>query len=175
MAECGGEGIDGVLLFGGSEQVDDDFGVAGGVEEVAALLELVAEEVGVDKVAVVSDGDLPADVGLDEGLCIAGHGTAGGGVAVVGDRAAGGVLLEMFECSGVEDLGDEAHAGDADESFAVGDGDAGGLLPAVLLRVGAGIDERGGVRRAPDADDTAFFLGVVGRQRPVGRGREDGE
>jgi hypothetical protein len=72
--------------------------------------------------------------------------------------AAGEVFLEH---AGVEDLGDEAHAGVAVETGAVGDDDAGGFLAAVLLGEEALVAEFGGVGRAPDAEEAALFLHLV--------------
>ena len=105
--------------------MDEDFGVAGGVEEVSEFAEALSPEFCVDEVSVVSDGDLAADVGLEEWLRVAGERAAGGGVTVVPDRSAdAGVLFESGECGRVEDVGHEAHACVPEESLRGGDGDS---------------------------------------------------
>ena len=48
----------------------------------------------------------------------------------------------------------------AAELFAVGHGDSGGLLPAVLLGVEAGVDAGRAVGRAPNAEDAALVFHV---------------
>ncbi len=102
------------------------------------------------------------------------------------DRAAGGgcgtVALgnltgafEGFDGSGGEHLRNQPHAGVRVEIDPVRDGDAGGLLPAVLLGVEPEIDQPHGVRVAPHADDAALVLGTVVEDRqldPVGHARE---
>lgn len=62
-----------------------------------------------------------------------------------------------------EDVGDEAHAGVAFDASAVGHGDAGGFLAAVLLGVEASVAGVDAVGVAPDGDDAALFFGRVGR------------
>ena len=74
----------------------------------------------------------------------------------------GGVAGEFFaQHPRREDLADQAHAGVAVEVRAVGDGDAGRLLPAVLLGEEALVGDLRGVLRAPDAEDAALLLLLV--------------
>ena len=83
VAEDVGEGIGFFLVGGLGEHVEDDFGIGGGVEDVAELLVLGLDAGGVDEVAIVGDGDLAADVFLENGLGVAFAVGAGGGVADV--------------------------------------------------------------------------------------------
>ena len=62
-----------------------------------------------------------------------------------------------------EDFRDEAHALDVGEVLAVGGGDAGGFLPAMLEGVEAEVGLAGGVGMAVDGDDAAFFVELVVR------------
>ena len=63
----------------------------------------------------------------------------------------------------VEDLADQAEILEHQYLGAVGDGDARGLLPAVLQRVQAVVGELGDVfTRRPDAEYATLFAGFVG-------------
>ena len=57
-----------------------------------------------------------------------------------------------------EDLGDQAHAGVPLNIMAVRDGNAGGLLPAVLLGEEGLKGDVAGLWCAPDCEDAALFL-----------------
>ena len=57
-----------------------------------------------------------------------------------------------------EDFGDQAHALDIAQVIAVGGGDAGGFLAAMLEGVEAEIDLAGGFRVAVDGHYAAFFF-----------------
>ena len=93
-------------------QVEDDLAIDGGLENGALLLQLVAHGGGVDQVAVVADGDLPARGIGDERLRVGQIAGAGGGVANVADGAR---AFQPVERVGREDLRDEAHADVAGE------------------------------------------------------------
>ena len=62
-----------------------------------------------------------------------------------------------------EDFRNQAHALDVGEMMAIGSGDAGRFLPAMLQRVEAEIGLARGFRMAVNGDHTAFFaeLGIV--------------
>ncbi|MEM7755201.1 MAG: hypothetical protein AAF297_06155, partial [Planctomycetota bacterium] len=151
-AERGRERIDLVALLGAREQVDHDLGVGSCVKEMAALGELMPEDLGVDQVAVVGNGDLrlapparPArDERLDDRLGVLGLRPAGGRVAVVPDRPAdAGVVVaglvrragrdEVGEDAITEDFGDKTHTQVPADFATVRDRHARRLLPAVLL------------------------------------------
>ncbi len=102
IAKGGFEG----LFAGVRDEVEDDFGVAGGLEDGAAGFEICAEFGGVGDVAVVGDGDA-AFVAVDgERLGVADDGVAGGGVAGVADGERAGKVVQD---GGREDVGHMAH------------------------------------------------------------------
>lgn len=75
--------------------------------------------------------------------------------------ADGGGSGELVELGLVEDLGDEADAGDGQEDVLMGSYNAGALLAPVLEGVEGQIAEAGGFGVSIDADDAAFFTGLV--------------
>ena len=153
-----GDGVDERGRVGVRDQLDDDFGVAGGLEECAFALEAGAHVAEVDQVAVVGDGD-EALGGIDaDGLGVQQRRVAGGRVAGVADGHFAGQAGEHFVG---EDVGDEAHALDVGEIGVVGGGDAGGLLSAMLEGVEREIGLAGGVGMAVDGDDSALFAEFV--------------
>ena len=156
LAERVGDGVDERGGLRMRDELDDDFGVGGGLEERALALELHAEIAEVDEVAVVGDGD-EALGGFDaDGLGVEERGVAGGGVARVAD---GHVALEACaRTSSVKISDDEAHAFDVGEMGAVGGGDAGGFLTAMLEGVEAEIDLAGGVGVAVDGYYATVFF-----------------
>ena len=154
LRERVGDGVDQRAGAGVRDELDDDLGVAGGLEEGAFALEAGAHVAEVDQVAVVGDGDESLG-GLDaDGLRVEQRGVAGGGVAGVAD---GHVALELGEHVVGEDVGDQAHAFYIGEILAVGGGDAGGFLSAMLQGVEAEIDLTGGVGMAVDGYYSALF------------------
>ena len=151
-----------VPALGVGDELDDDFGVGRGLEVGAVALEAGAEVAEVDQVAVVGDGD-EALGGVDaDGLGVEQRRVAGGGVARVAD---GHVAGELGEHVVGEDFRDQAHALDVGEMLAVGGGDAGRFLAAMLQGVEAEIGLAGGVGMAVDGDDAAFFAELVGSSR----------
>jgi hypothetical protein len=148
-----------LCMSGFGEEVDDDFGVGGALENVAMLFVLFAEESGVDEIAVVGDGYGSDEILAEKRLGIAEFAGAGGGIA---DVAYGGVADEFFaEHSGGEDLADEPHAGVSVETDAVTDDDSRGFLSAVLLGEKSVVDDLGGILGSPDAEEAALFLLLV--------------
>ena len=139
-------------------EVDDDFGVHGGLEDGAGGLEAAADFPGVGEGAVVADGDHLAAVLHHEGLGVDEHGGAGGGIAHVAD---GQMPRELIQELRVEDLGHQAQAPVHGDAFAVAGDDAAGLLAAVLEGVEAEEGDAGRVGVAVDAEDAAVFPGAV--------------
>ena len=145
------------------DQVDDDLGVGGGLEDAAAGDEVGAQREGVGEVAVVRDAE-PAEgeVG-EERLDVAHLGRALGGIAVVTDR---GVTFQRVDhLARRENIANPAERPVRVEERAVTADDAGGLLAPVLQRVQAErrVGRRVGVPE--DAEDPALFaqLVLVGR------------
>ena len=119
----------------------------------------LAEQLGVDQIAVVGHRDGAHQILPQQRLGVAELAGAGGGIADVTDgRVAGEFFLEHPR---VEDLADQAHAGVAVEVGAVGDDDAGRFLAAVLLGEEALVADLRRFRRAPDAEQAALFLLLV--------------
>ncbi len=142
-------------------EVDDDFGVHGGLEDGARGLEAAADLPGVGEGAVVADGDHLAAVLHHEGLGVDEHGGAGGGIAHVADGQMPRKLIQ--ECR-VEDLGHQPQAPVHADPFAVAGDDAAGLLAPVLEGVEAEVGDAGRVGVAVDAEDAAVFPGAVIRE-----------
>src|SRR5882762_5679693 len=139
-------------------QMNDDFGVAVGLEDRAAMLELAAPFGGVGEIAVVAEGDF-AFVAVDhDGLGVEQRFVAGSGVARVAD---GEAARELREHAGLENFFDFAHGAMDVQLFAVARDDAGGFLAAMLQRVEAEVGEVGGFRMAKDTEDTTLVVKMI--------------
>ena len=112
--------------------------------------ERVAQLVRVRQVAVVAERDRARAAVVDERLRVRPVRRAGRRVARVADRDVAGERLQVLL---VEDLRDEAHVAEHGQAAAVGDGDPGRLLAAVLEReqaeVGRAARRRGSRERMP--------------------------
>src|SRR5260370_41456134 len=64
-------------------QMDDDFRVAGGLEDRAAMLELAPPVAGIGEIAVVAEGELAFVGGNQDGLAIVQRSGASGGMQCV--------------------------------------------------------------------------------------------
>ena len=149
-----------VRARGGREQLGGDLGVGGAGELVALVFEVVAQELGVDDVAVVAQRERAVGAVDADGLGVLLAAGAGGGVAGVAD---GDVAGEVAEVVLLEDLRDEAHAAVHVDAEAVGGGDAGALLAAVLEGVEAVEGDAGDVFvRRVDAEDAALLSQCIG-------------
>ena len=133
---------------------------------------LVGELRGVGQVAVVAEGEVDAAGVAEHGLGVAPGAGAGRRVAGVAD---GHVAGEAAERPLVEDVGDQAHVLDDRDRPAVGHGDAGRLLAAVLQgvepEVGQVGDRLAGGVHAEDAARllrrvVVFLAGRAGFRRP---------
>ena len=136
-------------------QVQDDFGVAAGLKNRSVADELVAQLERVDEVAVVADGDLAVGAVDEERLRVLELALARGRVARVPDRD---VPRKRLKRVLVERFGDLAHRPRDPELLAVGGGNAGALLPAVLKRVKAKVGEVGGLGVPEDSKNTALVF-----------------
>ena len=140
------------------DQRGDHLAVGARAQADALRGELLAERVGVGQVAVVPERDRPRPALVDERLRVRPLRRAGRRVAGVADRD---LALQALELALVEDLRDEAHVAHRGDVPAVGDGDPGGLLAAVLEREQA---EEGDARdvalRRADAEDAAHQTAV---------------
>jgi hypothetical protein len=112
----------------------DDFGVRSAIECDFDVLEGVSKRLGVDYVAVVSEGDRAVRAFDVDRLGVLVAAGAGGGVSRMADRDVAGKLAEVLF---VKDLRDQAHACAVVDAMAVCSSDAGALLAAVLQGVDA--------------------------------------
>ena len=139
-------------------QVHDHFGVAGGLENRAAMFEGAAQLAGVGEVAVVRQRELALVAIDDDGLRVDQRGVAGGGVARVADGGGAGQARQhlrlKISCTRPMPFC-RCSVG------AVGGDDAGRFLAAMLQRVEAEIGELGGFGMAEDAADTAVIVKVI--------------
>ena len=167
-----GQPVEHRLAVAGRHQVDDDFGVAGRLEDRPALVEPLPERHRVRQIAVVRDRESALRQFGEQRLDVAQRGVAGGRIADVADRHAPGE--RPHDRVAVEIARDMPHRAVGVVMRAVEADDAGGFLPAVLERVEAERDEARRLGRAPDGEDAALFVEMVviervGRQH--GRGR----
>ena len=90
-----------------------------------------------------------------DGLRVEQRRVSGGGVARVAD---GHIAFEARDDLVGENFRDQTHAFDVREVGAVGGGDAGGFLSAMLEGIKAEVDLAGSVGMAVDGDYAAFFV-----------------
>ena len=146
---------------GVGEEMGDDFGVGAGGEVAAAFrLQALAQQGGVDDVAVVGHRQVAVFAINQQGLRVAGMAGAGGGVAGMAD---GEVSRQPVQVAVGKGFGNEAHTGvDPQAAGGVGSSHAGRFLAPVLegkeahRRQGSAV---GAGRK--DADDAAGFPGAV--------------
>ncbi len=157
MAEDMAEGIGLVLVRGLGQQVDDDFGIVGGLEDRPVGLILIAKEGRVDQVAVVSQGNRAVREFAHEGLGVDEGARSGGGIA---DMADGEGIAQPLQDAVVlaENAGDLSHAGVALDAIAIAGGDPGGFLAPMLKAVQSEIGFFHGFRIPVDSEDPAFFF-----------------
>ncbi len=158
--ERGGDAILDRDLLAHRDEVDEDLGVGRRLEDRSALLELLAELVGVREVSVVADGERALGVVDGERLRVLDVRAAGGRVADVTDGDAARQLREVLLA---ERVLDEAHRAVEVELLAVARDDARRLLAAVLERVQAEVREVRRLGVAVDAEDAALVAEMVVR------------
>ena len=132
------------------------------MKQVAALFVLAAEELGVDEIAVVPDGDLAAEVLLEQRLGVARQARSGGGIAIVADACLAG---EAVQHVAGEHFGDQAHTDVRGQFAVIAHGDARGLLPTMLLCEQRRIAQVCGMLGAPYPEHPAFFFDGLGHGR----------
>ena len=122
--------------------------------------QLVLQLAGIHDVAVVSHGNLPVGAIDQDRLRVVCAAVARRGIADVPDGDMAGQLLERFfgEC-----LVHVAHRFRQANLLAVGSGDAGALLTAMLQRIESEVREVRRLRMAEDAEDAAVVLKFVAR------------
>ena len=145
------------------QKVEDDFAVGGGLENGAFAFQFVAQDVGVDEVAIVRDGELAAEAIDDKGLGIFHRARSGGGITGMAD---GPLALQTLQFRLPKNLRDKAHVAMQLEgrAGAVAGDDTGALLPAMLEREKPVISEHGRIRMTEDGEDAAL-VHRIGRLR----------
>ena len=143
------------------DEVDDDFGVAGRLEDRAAAVERPPELHRVGQIAVVGDREAAVVELGEQWLDIAQRRLAGRRIAHMADRRAAGQLAH--DIVAVEIAGDMAHRAVRVEMRSVIAGDAGGFLAAMLQRMKPERDEARGIIGTPDAENPALFAQLVRR------------
>ena len=137
------------------DELDDDLGVGGGLEEGALALEARAQIAEVHQIAVVRNGD-EALGGFDaNGLRVEQRGVAGGRVARVAD---GDIAGELRSTSSVKMSATRPMPLMFERCCAVGGGDAGGLLSAMLQSVEHEVDLARGIGMAVNGGYSALFV-----------------
>ena len=152
------------LCEGWARRCEDDFAVGRGLENGAFALQLVAQDGGVDQVAVVRDRDLAAEAIDHEGLRVFHRARAGRGIAGVPDRAR---ALQALQFILRRKPARPAPCRDAAGSWSPGPfarDDAGALLSAMLERKEAVVGQDRRVRMTEDGKDAAL-VHRVGRSR----------
>ena len=155
------EAIDDLGFAAACDQVEDDFGIRGRLEDGALADQLGVQEFEVGQIAVVGDGDAALVQIGEHRLDVAQEAAAGGGVAgVAHGRAAG---HPGHQVGAAEGLAHQALVAFGVEALILDAGDAAGFLAAMLKGVKTqGDDGRAFVFvRAPDAADAAFQTELV--------------
>ncbi len=156
--------VDEARAAAGGDEMEDDFGVGGRLEDRAALLEPLLQRQGIGNVAVMGDGKSAAGKFGEERLDIPVGWPAMGRVSVMADRPV--ARQSVHHGSTGKIVAHQAKVPFGVEFATVKRDDARSLLAAVLKRVET---ERGELRRvlvAEDAEDPALLMELVG----VGQG-----
>ena len=150
------EAINDLGLTATGDQVKDDLGVGGRLEDGPFADQLVPQIKVVGQVAVVGDGDAALIEIGEHRLDVAQEAAAGGGIAGVADSCGSGQAFRQIRSA--EGLADQAHVAFGVEAGVVDAGDAAGFLAAVLKGVQAkGDDGRSRILVGPpDAADAAL-------------------
>ena len=119
-------------LAGAGKEMQNNFRIAGGLEDVALVLEVAPDGAGVHQIPIMSQGHLALIATHFQGLSILKVCVACRRVARVPDSQ---MPRQAFNDIGGEDLVHVSHALLAGQRFAVGNSDAGAFLSPVLKRV----------------------------------------
>ena len=155
------ETVDDLGFAAARDQVEDDFGVGGRLEDGAFADQLAVQEFEVGQVAVVGDGDAALVQVGEHRLDVAQEAAAGGGVAgVAHGRAA---RHPRHQVGAAEGLAHQPLVTFGVETLVLDAGDAAGFLAAMLQGVKAQSHDGGALVLvgAPDAADAAFQAKLV--------------
>ena len=146
------------LLRAARDQVEDHFGVHGGLEDRAIADEFLAQDAGIGQVAVMRYGETACIKVCEDRLDVAGHRAALRGVPVVAD---GGVAGKALAKVSAKALPHKAHMALGGETLAVKADDAGRFLPSVLQGVKPQGCQQTCFKAAKDSENAAFFAGFI--------------
>src|SRR5215472_11814375 len=138
--------------------MNDDLGIAGGLENRSLRLQTVADLIGIDEIAVVRNGNHALVAIHHDGLRVENGGIAGRGVTRVANRQ--GTRETVQDFSG-KDLGDLAHGFVDEEALAVRRDNACRLLPAMLQLMQTEIGQRGSLAVVMYRYHSTFVLEFV--------------
>lgn len=143
------------------EQVENDLAIDGRLENGAVLFEFVAQEGGVDQVAIVADGKLAARAIHHERLRVFDVARAGRRIPHVAD---GAVALESLQIGGRKHLRHQPHVLARDELTVrtVRGDDARALLSAMLQGEKAVIGQHRNIWMSEHGENAALVFGFVG-------------
>ena len=139
---------------GPHQQMHENFRVVAGGKDGPLIFQLFAQFSGIDQIAVVGQGDVPALVMGQEGLGVATGGAARGGIAHVAHRSAAG---ERAQAGFRKNVGHQTHALVLMHAVRVLGDDARAFLAPVLLSVQAEIRQTGRVIMLINAEKATFM------------------
>ncbi len=147
--------IDETVALGLRDQMQDHFGVGGGLHHRAVAHQFAAQRQPVGEIAVVGDGKTAGIEFGEQRLHVAQDGAAGGGITGMADGDGAGQAFDHFAAG--EGVADEAEPAFGMETVTVEGDDAGGFLAAMLKGVKAERGDGGGIGMAENAEHAAFL------------------
>ena len=160
------EAVDEAVALGLRDQMQDDFGVGGGLHHGAVAHQFAPQGQAVGEIAVVADRKAAGIEFGEQRLDVAQDGRAGGGIADMADGGIAGEALDHLAAG--EGVADEAEPALGVKPGSVEGDDAGGLLAAVLQGVQSESGDGGGFGMAENAEHAAFLAQRVAVQVLVG-------
>src|SRR5712691_3989146 len=149
------EAIDEAVALRLRDQMQDNFGVGGGLHHGAVAHEVTAQRQPVGEIAVVADRETAGIEFGKQRLHVAQDGGAGGRVADMADRGIAGQTIDDLAAG--EGVADEAEPPLGMKSAPVEGDDARSLLAAMLQGVQLERGDGGGFGMTEDAEHPAFF------------------
>ena len=149
------EAVDEAAALGLRDQMQDHFGVGGGLHHGAVAHQFAAQRQPVGEIAVMADRKAAGIELGEQRLHVAQDGGAGGGIADMADGGVAGQALDHLAAG--EGVADQAEPAFAVKAAAVEGDDAGGFLAAMLQGVQSERGDGGGFGVAEDAEHAAFL------------------
>ena len=145
------------------DEVADDLGVRGAVEDGTLVFQLTSQLNGVGQVAVVAQGHGAPAMPDDHGLSIGPHPAAGSGIPDMAGSHVGGRLCQRGQHRRGEHLVDKAEIPVADNDAVVVDGNAAALLSPVLQSEQPVVNRSSHIVSVKiiHAEDSTFFVQAI--------------